>query len=382
MKVLYLSSASDWHVDLWTQYFTKDHQVFLFSDKEKYLDDQPFEYVKVHKSNGLLGRVLNFIGARSHKLFQANKLISARFYANRIDALVRAENIDIVHAHNLYYGYVASFLKTSVPIIFTPMGSDVIIHAQKNFIYRRMARRAFARAEVVTGDSLLLQKKGLQVGARVNNNHIIQNGVDSSLFFPRESSLKKELNITENQILIFSPRAITPLYNIDTIIDALSLLKAWDLDFKCMFSFAFGGEYHSKLKTKIQTLGLENHVIWLGYVKYEDMHRYYNACDLVLSVPSSDSSPKSVYEAMFCRKPIIISDLEWSHEILDDLECVCRVSTKNADELSESIKMVLSNPGYAEKIAKNSLQLAHAHFDYVKNMEKMEQIMQKVVSTI
>ena len=60
MKILYLSSASDWHIDLWTQYFTKEHNVFLFSDKENYLNDQPFKNVTVIKSNGLFGAFLNY----------------------------------------------------------------------------------------------------------------------------------------------------------------------------------------------------------------------------------------------------------------------------------------------------------------------------------
>ena len=121
MKILYLSSASDWHIDLWTQYFTKEHNVFLFSDKENYLNDQPFKNVTVIKSNGLFGAFLNYFKIGSHKLFQLNKLISAKYYASKIDALIKSENIEIIHAHNLFYGYVASFLKSQVPVIFTPM---------------------------------------------------------------------------------------------------------------------------------------------------------------------------------------------------------------------------------------------------------------------
>ena len=126
-------------------------------------------------------------------------------------------------------------------------------------------------------------------------------------------------------------------------------------------------------------LGLENYVIWLGFIKYEDMSLYYNASDLVISVPSSDSSPKSVYEAMFCGKPVIISDLEWSHEALDELECVCRVEVKNADQLSKRIMCLISDSKYSATITKNALQMAHKYFDYKVNMERMENIMQDLI---
>lgn len=380
MNILYLSSSSDWHIDLWAQYFTKNHSVYLFSDKENYQNDQPFEGVTVNHSAGLLGGILNFFSFKSHKLFQINKLISAKYYAYRVDALIKSENIQVVHAHNLYYGYVASFLKAKVPVIFTPMGSDIIIHAQNNFIYKHMAHQAFYKAVVVTGDSLLVQKRGYKVGAKAERNYIIQNGVDSSIFYPKDNSLKKDFHIGEDEFLFFSPRAITPLYNIDIILDALHTLKKSNHRFKCMFSFAFGGQYYSELKHKVTMLGLEDYVIWLGYVKYEDMQLYYNASDLVISVPSSDSSPKSVYEAMFCGKPVIISDLEWSHELLDELECVCRVDVRNADQLSNSITRLISNSRFSEKITKNSLQIAHKTFDYEVNMAKMEYIMLEIIS--
>ena len=111
------------------------------------------------------------------------------------------------------------------------------------------------------------------------------------------------------------------------------------------------------------------------------MPLYYNASDLVISVPSSDSSPKSVYEAMFCGKPIIISDLGWSHELLSELECVCRVEVKNSDQLSSSVMRLISDTNFSEKIAKNSLQIAHKYFDYEVNMEKMEKIMLELVNS-
>ena len=375
MKILSLSSSSDWHIDLWTQYFTKVHSVYLFSDKEDYLTDQPFENVNVSNSAGILGGVFNFFAFKNHKLFQLNKLISARYYARKIDNLINNENIEIVHAHNLYYGFVTSFLKSDVPVIFTPMGSDIIIHSQNNVIYKYMARKAFKKALAVTSDSLLLQKRGFEVGAKPKKNYIIQNGVDSSIFYPKNNSLKKDFHLGEGEFLIFSPRALTPLYNIHIILDALHKLKQSDYKFKCMFSFAYGGQYQLELKRKISALGLENNIIWLGHIKYEDMQMYYNACDVVVSVPSSDSSPKSVYEAMFCGKPVIISDLEWSYEILDDLECVCRVDVGNANHLADSIKRIISDNNYTKIITKNSLEIARNHFDYEANMIKMEKIM-------
>lgn len=379
MNILFIGSSADWHVDLWVKYFAEKHSVFLFSDDEEYLKDQPFKNVSVLKSPGYLGAFLNRIRSSSHLLFQLNKMISVRRFANHVDRVIKENKIEIIHSHSLYYGYLSSFVKSPVPIIFTPMGSDVIIHSQENRIYRHMAKSAFKKAQIVTGDSLLLQRKGYMVGASKKRNYIIQNGVDSSIFFPKPNQLKKKYDVPNDGILIFSPRAITPIYNIDIIIDSIAELKDACYEVRGMFSFAFGDEYSERLRSQSKKLGLENNIIWLGSLTYKEMSEYYNGADLVVSVPSSDSSPKSVYEAMFCGKPVIVSDLEWTNELVSECDCLFKVPVRNSKQLTDSMIKIIENGEVRKNLAKNALQHSSKYFDYEKNMRSMEKLMLKAI---
>ncbi len=375
MNILFIGSRSDWHVDLWTKHFTKNHKVYLFSDKEDYLTNQVYRNITVIESEGWFGRFLNLLKIKSHKWYQLNKLVSASVYARQVDAVIDKYDIDIVHAHSLYYGYLASFIKSNTTIVFTPMGSDIILHAQNNRLYRHMALNAFKKAHITTGDSLLLQKQGYKVGAKKDNNYIIQNGVDTSIFFPKENNIAQQYGVDQDDILIFSPRGITPIYNIDIIVDTLNLLIKKGYRIKCMFSFAFGDEYSDKIREKIKEYGIESYVIWLGCLSYIEMADHYNAADIIISIPSSDSSPKSVYEAMFCKKPIVVSDLEWSYELLGDCDCLERVGVRDSEQLFTSVEKIIIDLVYSQKLAKNSLLAAHKYFDYEKNMIHMEDIM-------
>ena len=47
------------------------------------------------------------------------------------------------------------------------------------------------------------------------------------------------------------------------------------------------------------------------------MASYYQAADVCVSIPSSDSSPRSVWEAMACGCPVVVSDLPWVHELIE-----------------------------------------------------------------
>src|SRR3954454_13353544 len=55
----------------------------------------------------------------------------------------------------------------------------------------------------------------------------------------------------------------------------------------------------------------------VGHVPYERMVDWYQAADVCVSVASSDSSPRSVWEAMASGTPCVVSDLPWVYELIE-----------------------------------------------------------------
>jgi glycosyltransferase involved in cell wall biosynthesis len=74
----------------------------------------------------------------------------------------------------------------------------------------------------------------------------------------------------------------------------------------------------TKATRAIERLGLDGAVIMLGSVPAERMPDVYRAADVVVSIPSSDSSPRSVWEALACGSSVVVSDLPWAREELVD----------------------------------------------------------------
>lgn len=383
MKILYITSSFDPHTALWVKYFAKKHNVYLFSDKKETRNKLIYpKNIKIIESEGHFGPVLNKLSVKKQQLRHIDMLLSVKKFVKEIKDIIINHEIDIVHAHSLYYGFLASFLNNEIPVIFTPMGSDIILYAQTSKIHNYMAKKAFKRANVITGDSKILQSQGIKIGAREHNNYIIQNGVDTDLFFPTKSEIREQLNISEETLLLYSPRAIATLYNIDDIIKSLDILKRKHIDFKCMFTFSFGNEHFEYLKNLVDELHLNDYVIWLGYIDYNDMAKYYNVADIVISVPSSDSSPKSVYEAMFCGKPVIVSDLPWSHEFLTDGENIILTPVNNVNMLADKIITLANNPALIKTISNNALKKAEELYSYEQNMTQMEAIMKDLIRTL
>ena len=120
-------------------------------------------------------------------------------------------------------------------------------------------------------------------------------------------------------------------------------------------------------------------MIWLGCLSYVEMADHYNAADIVVSVPSSDSSPKSVYEGMLCRKPVIVTDLEWSYELLNECNCLERVPVRDAEALYLVMKELIEDASRRSALSENGYREACKYFSYQENMKKMELIMQSAV---
>jgi glycosyltransferase involved in cell wall biosynthesis len=366
MNILYIADSSSWHNVKWTEYFAERHHVYLFSDfKEDY------KPVFFDDKVTLIQMPPPFKTKNRH----LNKIMSIYHYVKCIRKIITDYDIDIIHCVAIYYAFLGSLLRVDIPLIYTQQGSELLVRAQKSFLYRYMAKRIFEKVDIVTGDSKVIQAAGIKYGALHKNNYIIQNGVDLRLF-------KSESKILNCCLQLYSPRAITPLYNIDVIIKALHLLKSkHHISFKCKFTFGFGEEYLANYKGLVEHYGLNDYVEWIGYVDHSEMPHHYASSDITISVPSSDSSPKSVYESMACGVPVIVSDLPWVNESLIHNVNVIVCKKEDSENLANSILKLTTNIKLYSSVRSSALELVKDHFSYSKEMRKMEIIMLDAISS-
>jgi|TARA_B110000259_G_scaffold50037_1_gene58786 glycosyltransferase involved in cell wall biosynthesis len=383
MKILFLGNSTSWHVVPWVNYFASKHETSLFSFIEPHKHSKDLNNVFLMESFGVIGLLLKVFKIKNDFFYKLNRIISIPIAYIRISILIKKNKIDVIHAHSVFYGFLASFLTSGVPIIFTPMGSDVLVNPKRSKFYKFMTISAYKKAKMVTGDSYILQRTGKLYGATEVMNHVIQNGVDQNIFFPKikDPDLKKQYNLSEDELLFYSPRQVEELYNIDIIIESLNVLKSNGNKFKCMFSYGPDSKYINSINSKIQKYNLEKNIIWLPLLNHKEMANHYNLCDLVISIPSSDSSPRSVYEAALCKKPIIVSDLSWSHEFFSNTDSLVKIAVRDSDALLKILIDFLTNRSKYELFANKSNKIALEHFDFHTNMNKMESLLQELLLT-
>lgn len=154
-----------------------------------------------------------------------------------------------------------------------------------------------------------------------------------------DTSILEKYDLKKNKYL-FYPAQFWSHKNHIRLIKAVKKLKEQGSDFKMIFTGADHGNL-SYIKDKIKEFKLENDVLYLGFIKKEEIIALYkNAYALTYS---SYLGPDNIppLEAMALQCPVIASDVDGFREQLSD--CALYFNPRSEDDLIKQIKLLENN---------------------------------------
>lgn len=221
----------------------------------------------------------------------------------RLRVLHRQEPQATYHAHTMYY-MVACWL-ADVPFVGTPQGSEILVRPRRSRIYRWFATRALRAARAVTVDS-----EAMRVGVQALSGRdamVVQNGIDVAAV--RDESAHGAV-VPRSGIL--SIRGLTPLYRIDTIVRARNATPGAP---PITFVYPFWDEGARGLVRAAMRPDDRD----LGRLPKAELYTAMRRAALVVSIPSSDSSPRSVYEAIFSGAAVAVTHHPFVDALPEDM---------------------------------------------------------------
>lgn len=285
-------------------------------------------------------------------------------------------SFDVLYVQGAGYGFLSILFPKKI-VILEHMGSDVIIQASKSYLRRFIHRLGYRNVDAIVQDSRLAQSKGIEYGAPEHNNFIINVGIDHSVFNNNieKGVAKLRFGIEKNTKVVFSPRSINKLYNIDIIVAAIPLVIEEYVDVRFVFSaHALDQEYFDS----IMTSEYKDYIIIAGSLDNKsELPFMYADSDVVLSIPSSDSSPLTVYEAMACQIPVIVSDLEWYKEHFVAGKHVSTAAVRDRFSLAKKILDILNEKENLDLIDARRITLEY--FDFKKENLKLIKLMNNLI---
>ena len=303
MKIFFIGDAEDFHVvDKFNQatQTIKSREIFLFSGIS--IERSDLEHSILNESNVIKYDFSGLLFSAFLKNSQlAKNVFKASLYPLQIillKYLVWRNSSAVFHAFTMYYAVLCLF--TRLQCVVTPQGSEVLQRLDRSRIYRFCAIKALRYATAVIVDSIEMQTKlsGYGVQARV-----FKNGFDT------QAVVKKNRETSVREAVV-SIRALRPLYRIDRIFDARDRLPV-EQPLQLVYP---GLDFGFRNKVVDRFIASDND---LGRLDKNELYALLCKSKLVISIPETDSSPRSVYESIFAGAAVAVTKAPY----LDELPC-------------------------------------------------------------
>ena len=223
------------------------------------------------------------------------KLVVAPVQALLLLRIFKKHGCTIIHAHPMYYMMLCWM--AHIPFMGTPQGAELLSRPNKSYAYRFFARRILRAAKYIVVDSRQMSEAAYRIGGV--HAKVIQNGINVELINNSIGLGGGDRNV------VLSLRGMEPIYRIEEIIAAA---YAGAIERRSLtFVYPFFDENYSTHIKKIAHPG--DH--FLGRLDKMDLFRLMSQTILAISIPISDSSPRSVYEAIFCGCCVAVTFNPW-----------------------------------------------------------------------
>lgn len=354
MKILILGSSGV-HITRWAEFFLeKGHEVVLVIGFD--YQNEKMKIYRIGKKYGLFSFLANLM---------------------KLKRIIKDEKPDIVYTQYLTtYGVMAAmsgFKNLALSII----GSDIYTHVKK-FPFNLLSKHYINRFKMINIECEGVKAEVLKY-YKYPGKIVVKNwGVNFNLFNPSidRTEIRKLYNISSNDKVVVSARALIPRCNVETVIRATNEA---DKIRNVKLLIVGNGESMERLKKLVKELNMKD-VIFVGFVKHEDLGKYLRAGDIYAQASFGDTVSIAMLDAMACNVPCISSNVGCTSEFLKHDENGFLISNPtNYSEMAGYITRLLDDENIANKFAEESYRIVLTSCDENKNMDYIESEMKRLV---
>lgn len=192
------------------------------------------------------------------------------------------------------------------------------------------------------------------VGSRYMYNELVKNGFEENKIkkipcFTDKSFGAGENGAEKNLILCVGGMS-SEIKGVSHFIEVLNILrdKQWHAE------IVGDGSYIKEMKKKVNKIGLEKRIQFVGMLSNEEINKYYQRCSMVV-MPSMvpESFGLVGIEAMAFSKPVVAFDSGGIREWLINGETGFFVERGNVREMAKRVSLILDDDSTAVKMGKN-----------------------------
>jgi glycosyltransferase involved in cell wall biosynthesis len=291
---------------------------------------------------------------------------------------IKKSSFDIIHGFQITnYGMLAAQLNFH-PYVLSTLGSDIFFNPSNGPFYRKFILKKVMKFAVSQADSITVET---EIGKNVLESYlhvpsgkikIIKFGIEIENF--SQKPLSGHRNVT-----VVSPRAVTKLYNIDLIVRSIPHCRKQIPAIKFIFLMGIGNDrmitYILELAKQLNVHGSIEFIHRI--LNYKEIAEVYSKADILVSIPTSDSLPKSVLEGVLCNTIPVLSDIPANRNLLDFKIPAIFTSIKNEKKLAERIVATAADLPNLQQRVKVARRTIIENFSMKKSIDIIEELYAK-----
>lgn len=346
MKLCYIADANSIHTKRWLKPFIQqDHQIYLLS------------YKPVWREWDGLEELVDLT-----QLVNTDKMRFA-YWGWWVNRYVRKIKPNVLHAHQIpgagWLGTMANYH----PFVVSGWGSDVLLESDKSAFRRFLTNRVLHKSDQVSVHSQLLFTASQRLGVPTEKLSLIPWDIETDIFrsnIADREQTRARLGLRNSDFVVLGVRGISPLYNTDILLEAVkTAVKTHPYLHLVLLRYNVHPAYIDSLTQKIADWGLQSSVHWLPLQEsVADMAALYRMADVMTSIPSSEGYGFTVYEAMACGCPTIISNLPAFEGDLTDGFHTIKTPPRDITAVTQAINNLINDNNLRETLRQNGLQFS------------------------
>ncbi len=300
---------------------------------------------------------------------------------------------DVAHGHNTFHSLNRQLARASrdnrVPLFFHVHGAldPVIVNANsrkalKKHLYIRLVERRNLNLAQGIFALTSLEKKQIRSWRIWPRIHVVPNGTrgfDAPTAAEVNEFKSRFPAIAEGQMILYLGR-IDPKKGLDVLLNSFQTISA---EFpRSVLALAGDREeappYTRQLDEQIQSLGLQNRVVWMGFLDEAKKRNALAMAQVFSHVTMSEGMPMSVLEAMAAGLPTIISPGCYMDKAIQSRAVL--LADYNAPALAAQLSNLLNYPDLRAELRNNAQQHIADNHDWSVITEQINRVYEDVIS--
>ncbi len=296
------------------------------------------------------------------------------------------EKPDILHCGDLYPpGLIGVILRKvrGLPFIAYCHGEDITLTDQRRF-QPKVRDLVYQQAAAIIANGDFAIKNLLRIGMPNRKIYKITPGVDTAVFHPMppDPELRQRYGIRDEVVLMTVAR-LTPRKGQSRVLHALAALGPTVSAVK--YIICGKGSDEGSLRALANELGLQDRVVFAGFVPQEELNRHYNLADIFVMPNRVDSGDIEGFGMVFLEanataKPVIGGRSGGAAEAVSHGETGLLVDPDDDGELRSALHALITNADLRRTLGATGLSRVRSEFAWESRAAQTRELSSEIVA--